>query len=536
MKLSKGIGEIQVQELKHIWQPPDIYDEVHDNNIWLVYGRKGSGKSTLVNYLGTEKEQSHVIIIRPRQTNLFKRALSAIKSSSDEDRIIEESFANTIDFILTTRIIRDLVESNKYYKPGSPQEIMYNFMQQHDLMEGSVLRKAINLFSTAGKLKIVPDVDSAIKTIEGGVDYDDAKEALMEYSVEINKSIVLCIDDIDEIGFSFSRFDRLFVNGLLILMVRSNTNYLENQSKIRIVLTIPSELYFHSTLWGGDWVSGKAECLIWENKEHIQELVNKRIALELGIKKNNPRFKTDIYSVDTRQTWNRVFPTTIGNKFGKSEQAFEYLLRHTFYTPRHILDLCDRIISNVVDNGNGKSQKDIEKITNGISVTAWSKIFQDSVQDFAEVAAVNIRDLFGEIYEGLDDVLKAFRSRPHIWNRSQLLNYIVEADLQLVRPDKEQIFQGESLVNALHRIGFIGLATRDMAASAQGTHKYNVKFSFLEKTVYQGGWELAVVSPLFYDTYDIRSIDNTVINPHENLILTTKSLHHIMNYNSSTNT
>jgi len=534
IRLSKGIGEIQKAELKYIWQPPDIYDEVHDNNIWLVYGRKGSGKSTMVDYLGTESEQAHVIVIRPRKTNLFKRALAAIKASSDEDRIIEESFANTIDFILTTKIMRDLVEPNTFYPPGSPQETMYRFMSQHNLMEGSVLKKAINLFSIAGKLKIVPDVDAALDKVEGGVDYDDAKDALMEYTSDINKSIILCIDDIDEVGFSFSRFDRLFVNGLLILMVRANINYLENESKVRIVLTIPSELYFHSTLWGGDWVSGKAECLIWNNTEDMQELVNKRIAMELGIKKNTPRFKTDIYSVDSRQTWNRVFPTSVSNMLGRSEVAFEYLLRHTFYTPRHVLDLCDKIISAIFENG--RSKMGLEEASDSITKADWNKIFQESVQEFTGSSASNFSDLFGEIYEGLEEVMKAFRSRPLIWNRPQLLRYVEEQELQLIRPDKETIFHGESLISVLHRIGFLGLGTRDVVAAPLGTNKYNVKFSFLEKTVYQGGWEIAVISPMFYDTYDIRPIENTIVTPHEKLILASKAMHKVMDYDVTTNT
>lgn len=533
IKLSKGIGEIQKAELKYIWQPPDIYDQVHDNNIWLVYGRKGSGKSTLVDYLGTESDQAHVIIIRPRKTNLFRRALAAIKESTDEDRMIEESFANTIDFILTTRIMRDLIEPNAYYAPKSPQETMYKFMSQHGLLEGSVLKKAINLFSAAGKLKIVPDVDSALAKAEGGVDFDDAKDAMMEYAKDINKSIILCIDDIDEVGFSFSRFDRLFVNGLLILMVRSNINYLENESKIRIVLTIPSELYFHSTLWGGDWVTGKAECLVWNDTEEMHELVNKRIAMELGIKKHSPRFKTDIYSVDSRQTWNRVFPTTIHNMLGKSENAFEYILRHTFYTPRHVLDLCDRIIPKIFENG--RSEMELEAAASAVSSSQWSKIFQDSVQEFAGASATNFCDLFSEIYEGLDEVLKAFRSRPLIWNRAQLLRYVEEKELQMFRPDKETVYSSESLIGALHRIGFLGLGVRDVAAAPPGVYKYNVKYSFLEKVIYQGGWEIAVVSPLFYDTYDIRPVDSVIVKPHEKLSVSSRAIHKVMDYDITTN-
>lgn len=533
IRLSKGIGEIQKADLKHIWQPPDIYEEVHDNNVWLVYGRKGSGKSTLVDYLGAESDNSHVIIIRPRQTNLFRRALSAIKDSTDENRIIEESFVNTIDFILTTKIMRDLVEAGAYYPPKSSQEIIYNFLKQHDLIEGSVLKKAINLFSIAGKLKIVPDIESSLEKIEGGVDFDDAKSALMEYTKESNQSIILCIDDIDEVGFSFSRFDRLFVNGLLIFMIRSNINYLENESKIRIVLTIPSELYFHSTLWGGDWVSGKAECLVWNDTEVIQELVNKRIAMELGIKKNHPRFKTDIYSINSSQTWDRVFPTIIANLLGKNERAFEYVLRHTFYTPRHVLDLCDKIIKKILDNGRAKLE--LDEAASKISQNQWNKIFQDSVQEFAGASTTNFCDLFGEIYEGLNEVLKAFRSRPIIWNRAQLLRYVEEQQLEMFRPDKEISYQGESLINALHRIGFLGLGSRDVTKTPPGVYKYSVKYSFLEKVVYQGGWEIAVIAPVFYDTYDIRPIENTIVKPHEKLNIGSKAMHKIMGYDVSTN-
>ena len=89
MKLSKGIGEIQKGELQFIWQPPDIYEEVHKNNIWLIYGRKGSGKSTLVEFLGTDHIDSHVIIIRPRKVNIFQKVMSSLK---DVERIKDSHF------------------------------------------------------------------------------------------------------------------------------------------------------------------------------------------------------------------------------------------------------------------------------------------------------------------------------------------------------------------------------------------------------------------------------------------------------------
>ncbi|MCG8096017.1 MAG: hypothetical protein JAZ17_20760 [Candidatus Thiodiazotropha endolucinida] len=534
MKLSKGIGEIQKKELQFIWQAPDIYSEVHDNNVWLIYGRKGSGKSTLIEYLGSDHLDARVIIIRPRHSNLFQKVLVAIKDVKDEDRIIEESIAVTVEFILITRIMRELVKGKSSFLPGGNLETIYNFLVQHSLDKGSVLRKAISLISkTSGKLALVPDIEQILNTAEGKVDYDEAKDALIEYSKELNKGVVLCIDDIDQIGFSFSRYDRLFVNGLLILMGRNNVNFLENGAKVRIVLTIPSELYFHSTMWGSDWISGKSECLNWDEPEDIKQLVNKRIAMELNVRKHQKKHSSDIYSIDVAKTWNRVLPVQIRNKMGKTESAFEYLLRHTFYTPRHVLGVCDKVMSCV--DKQTESNENIEDVSKEFSEHQWNDLFRKAVREFSEEAEKEFRDLFDNIYDGLSAVLASFKSRPYVWNRSQLLRHIDRSSLSLIRRDKERTYNEESLVYILHRIGFLGLGVRRVSESPTGSQGYEVKFSFLERHPYKGGWEIAVISPLFYDTYDIRPINKMIIKPHEDLMLSNKVLQKIMTYDVETN-
>jgi len=44
IKFSKEIAELEIQDIKHIWQQPDIFESLNSDDIWLVYGRKGSGK------------------------------------------------------------------------------------------------------------------------------------------------------------------------------------------------------------------------------------------------------------------------------------------------------------------------------------------------------------------------------------------------------------------------------------------------------------------------------------------------------------
>jgi ABC-type molybdenum transport system ATPase subunit/photorepair protein PhrA len=41
---------------RNMQQKPDIYEGLKTDDIWLIYGRKGSGKSTIVDYL---EKQNH---------------------------------------------------------------------------------------------------------------------------------------------------------------------------------------------------------------------------------------------------------------------------------------------------------------------------------------------------------------------------------------------------------------------------------------------------------------------------------------------
>lgn len=277
LKLSKSIAEIETEKVRYIWEPPDIYDDVHNNDVWLIYGRKGAGKSTVIDYLGTDNATPNVIIVRPRQTTLFRKILSAISQAKGEERVVEEAIVAAIDFALTTHIFSKLVPLAGFIKPGSAREKIYNFLTTNKLAADSTLRKTIDFISnaTGKRMKLIPDLGAALDKATGAISLEDAKEALCTFLIEENKTFVLCIDDIDEIGFTYSRSDRLFINGLIVYMVRSNLYFLDRKTKGRVLLTAPSELFFQSSLWGVDWVSSKSRCLTWHHLTHLQDLVNK---------------------------------------------------------------------------------------------------------------------------------------------------------------------------------------------------------------------------------------------------------------------
>lgn len=527
--LSKDIAELE-EDVRLVWEPPDIYQDVLKDNVWLIYGRKGSGKSHLVDYLGTDKgkgaAENGVIIIRPREDKLFPSVMAAIAEVDKADeRIVVENVASTLEFVVVAMLMRRSIDLAGFLIPSSDRETIYDFLVNNGFHEGSVLHRAVGVLAriTGGEFKIVDHLASLLSDNPLTKGFPDAKAALWRCLKRAGKAFIICIDDIDEIGFSFSRSDRLFVNALIVLMLRLNLEFAKGRHTLRVLLTSPSELFFHSTLWGDDWVETKTRCLRWSHHEGMQRIVNKRIGEQLNIRKNNPRGDYDIYSDATPQTWNALFPSSITNKLGRQESAFKYVLRHTFYTPRHVLDLSDKILHFMGDKGVTVGE------VGDVQPYDWSMAFQTRVEEYSCNVVNSFLKLYGKIYDGLDEVLRAFTSKPAIWTRGNLAAFVDKVCLSVTRRDPKKEYVGEALIDKLQHLGFFGLGSKDLVSPTMTT-AFNMRFAFLERLPNNRPWEVAAIAPVFYDYYGILPQDHTVVVPHERLSLSNQAWQEVAQY------
>lgn len=527
LHLSKDIAELE-KDIAYVWEPPDIYNDVMKDNVWLVYGRKGSGKSHLVDYLGTDKKREAgkdaVIVIRSREDNLFFSVMFAIsKEKTTDERVLLENVAASVEFVIVTLLMRRCIDVQGFLTPTSDRGVIYNFLVANGLHEGSFLNQLVSVLGriTGGEIKIVENLAQLLADNPTTKGFADAKNALWRQLKEGRRSFVICIDDIDEIGFSYSHSDRIFVNALIVVMLRLNLEFARSGHPLRVLLTSPSELFFHSTLWGDDWVETKSRCLRWTHHEGVQRIVNKRIARELNIRKTNPRTKEDIYSDATDQTWAKVFPMTVLNKLGKPEPSLIYILRHTFYTPRHVLDICDKIIRHLGEKGHTLAS------AAKLDQYEWSLVFQAEIEEYTCNVVRSFLKQYGHIYEGIDDVLRAFVGKPTIWSRAALSSFVQKETLKLSRRENRKVYSGDSLVDTLQHLGFLGLGCKDLVPVGM-TMPFNLRFAFLERLPTSRPWEIAVVTPIFYDSYGLRPPDNTVVVPHEKLTLSHSAWQQVM--------
>jgi ABC-type lipoprotein export system ATPase subunit len=85
------------KDIKHLFQPPNISNTILRINTNIIYGRKGSGKSTLIDYLEILEETAVIIKIPTRNTAFFNRVLSLASEKDIDDRILEETISSALE-------------------------------------------------------------------------------------------------------------------------------------------------------------------------------------------------------------------------------------------------------------------------------------------------------------------------------------------------------------------------------------------------------------------------------------------------------
>jgi energy-coupling factor transporter ATP-binding protein EcfA2 len=605
LNLTKSINKYDSKDIRMIWEEPEIYGELLEREIWLIYGTKGSGKTTLVDYLkrysssegriseifyedeelikrlnmnkiikgDIQKPESlffrpiwrnvnllresleqskiepndinkviniwkqsnrKVITIRPREADIFNSIYNFIRKNIDDseinNKIVTESIISFLDFVIHTKLINDIVPMRSSLTTGY-EKVCYDFLVNNSLYKGSILRMALRFVNRISNgFKLLENLSGILDELPAPV-FDEAKDAFFRYVKTQPLNIILCIDDIDEAGFDNSLYDKIFINSLLILCLRLNTKYIDENVPIRFVLTAPNELFFQKELWNTDKMNIHSIHLQWSNPLKMKRLVSKRIRVELKTKKRNIKKERYLYSIDPSDIWNQIFPDHIYNKGGEEECSFEYIIRHTFYTPRNILVIVDKILRRLLQLGYTLANMKEDEI----NIYTLSEIFCSSVEDYSIEIVDSFHMIHKTFYENLINCLDEFTSRPNIWTRNCLREFISIHLVGCLRKNKKELNIND-IIDELFRIGFLGFGTPENVESNQDSEIYDLSFSYLGKYPKPRKWDIAVISPIFYDYYKIRSsyIDKPVV-PHNELALDIKTISKLGNYNIKTN-
>lgn len=524
LDLGRSISEYEQREISFIFELPINYEEISQDDRWILVGRKGSGKSSYIDFRLNEKNDILKDVIRPSERlnrevlSVYTRIVTTLGRGASPEQIEEDVKANltlALEFLINTTIMRSIVDHQEGSILRGEVETLHTFLVANNLHTGSIVRKALKLIHTLSKNEVIGNMVDAVDQISQ-ISYEDALDAMHDWISSSGEKIILYIDGIDDFGFDYSIRYRALYNAMLSTVMRINELAIQERLSLRILLAIPSELFENTVLWNRDKILKKTAYLHWEDKNKVQNLVNKRIAVELGRRKHKPRWKEDLYSVNSAHTWDRFFPRTIYNKKGRQEQLFPFILRHSMYTPRTVLDICTRVLEAMEIHDLSGILPD-----EGTSSAMQSTLIVDSVEEQTIQIARSIQDVFSKMFTGFDQLLHTFQGAQNGFHPDQIMNFLENNCTSLVTDmaTKKQIDDPNELLQILFRSGFLGLG-RSTHEAPPNCEQFRLEFSYVKPVILYNSWDIAVISPVFYDFVGTRRTPLSDVVPHNRLTLT----------------
>ncbi len=313
---------------KAFCDPRNVVSELLDSYYFLLLGRKGVGKSAFssrIQYLSKKNEELYAI---PMNLNDFEFSTFA-KTSIDSDVSGTQKYKSSWDFLLLLSIykvifnqlqITEIEEVNKIIFLLDKMGFSLDSGFKADVTKLSKLKvgASILVFDVAFEKEFSIQPKSYLERIS--VMSERMLKVLSD--IEMNgRRISIIIDGFDDI-LRYKKDKMEIIASLIRSTDYINDKLLQNGKKIKILLLIREDLI--SMVTDPDLnkiIHDGAITINWANRlDDLKKLINLRFEAS-GMSKR-----------DSEMCWTSIFPNKIKNK-----DSWNYVLDHTLYKPRDIL-------------------------------------------------------------------------------------------------------------------------------------------------------------------------------------------------------
>lgn len=313
-----------------------------DPNVFLIVGRRGSGKTALSQFFSFQKQLRNTIAIDVDEPVAFEHMLEKVAKLAIQSREVAiPKIAKIWDFLIWLIIFRELQDQDLRIRAacifGDQNGKVANFIR-HALnalvkrfldTEEDLLSELEAIVSderiTAGKAAVLDltrrqPVIVAIDTLENYAINDDlmmrTTAALIQCSSEFNR-------DHARSGLH-----------LKIFLMAEIFPYLKEEVILNTLKFVRHEVHLH-------WRPKDLMRLISWRFHHYLRAVGQLSPESINI-------KWDDYNEVREKMWNPYFGNSLKNGNGLSELTFPYVLRHTQMRPRQLIVLCNAIAARAI--------------------------------------------------------------------------------------------------------------------------------------------------------------------------------------------
>ena len=501
-----------------------------ERNVGLISGRKGSGKTTLVQIRELEAQKEDyfpVIDVEVENWNLHYLIQSSAFKQSEGDFQYVDLEVRFFDYVWASFVAFSMCISLMYVKQKNPKmrpSDLIGVERDVRLIE-KLLREADSIDKIRYSILFEISVSSAKSFIQSVVDSADSSSEesfrldvlqrihLRNYLFSLfGVDFVRIRDAIQRLGrrrflFCFDRFDteiqqyrkeqiekdteqrkrraRREVNWLssLTLFVEKtirpdrlsvDRDLYEFFSWIKFLVVLPHDRVVELRQSQRDSVAGEAiEEIAWQPKE-LMTMLRKRIQVLYGIEDAQIDKSRNTTPLDRFQQCLALacpnLPSEVYILAGQRQHQIELflnVLRHSFFRPRDILIHYASILSYYRTLDTRRRTVDVEAIREAISVETRT------IVDFEFVG--ELRDTWTNI----DNILQLFMGGAQILSAQDLVDKIGKVDFEFY-DEGSTIREASKKIYFLYDIGFIGYRSKRQAGARKNFDDFT--FSFLSRT------------------------------------------------------
>jgi hypothetical protein len=441
-----------------------------DRNVYLIIGRKGSGKSSLGNFFNSQKE---------------------IKSSKTKLVLNEHLYIEIINYCRNAEIkkIADII----YIWEGIIFSIIGDNLIDADntSLEKLLLRTDVNIIiKSTNKKKPLISKPISIPTNNDEYDYSLMENLKSDiYLITHNSPFILVIDSLEKYNVD-DEYEMKVISALIETSYKINLESFSNNISIKVMLAAEVSSYITERYMTNNLKYFQNPLhLIWKPKGLLFMLCYKfyeYLKDKDMIKYEKNEINWNNNSDVLEKIWNPYFGKTLFNANQIEESSFNYVLRHTQLRPRQLVYLCNEIAGMAIKNDNFP--------------IIDSHIIVNAVSQFESHLAHEIINSYIDVYPNLNEILIALKGISKIFLGSEL-------DKRAPRTKDKWSFLNYSPENfrkMLTEIGLIGIVQTQITKS-----NIDVLFEYTQKGRLQiNDDDYCAIHPMFYNYLNVKTQDD----------------------------
>ena len=409
-------------------ETPDYRALIESSELTVVVGRRGTGKSALVQELKrywTQRDRVRLLRISPEEHEaLMLRPLATLFGPQFQHVRAGMRIAWRHAFMMeTVRVMRP----HYTFKDAPGNVTLGTQLKNWDELGHDILTRYRVLLQSSIDKRLAPE--ERIGDLARKLKLQETERTLVEVSGRVNRELVVLIDCLDE-GYQPDDAGVGIVDGLIQGAIDIKTR----RVGVRPVIFLRDNIFRSIRLMDPDYsrnIEGSVLRLHWEERD-LYHFVTKRIRVAFGVQHEaNDRI------------WNSV---TVGDLRGKS--GFQSVLRMTLHRPRDVLSLLNGAFFEA--SRQGVSRLGLEHV-----VSAGKQLSDNRLNDLISE--------YEPLFPAIRSLIAIFRGKRAEWDvedvGSEVEEVVRRTEDSVVRQEMSLVYP--TVVDALFGIGLLGLGVGD---------------------------------------------------------------------------